>query len=91
MVRVLDLMIPPGNNFVGHPYLAYANIISVKREGSREYPVLSGPTGTAANIYHNKGLGRLEWSIERLSNDVVVDENGFVLPEFIHVIYEADF
>lgn len=91
MVRVLDLMIPPGNNFVGHPYLAYARLISVKREGQRQYPIETVPTGTAANIYHNVGLGIIEWSLDRLSNDVVLDENGFVLPEFMHIIYETDF
>jgi hypothetical protein len=84
----LTIEAPAGNFFVAHWKLAYADIVSVKRNGQREYLVEAKPTGTATNVYHNVGLGRLEWSEDRLFNHEVMDDNGYVLPEFIHILYK---
>lgn len=89
MTKTLTLTGPPGRNYVQHPELAYASVITVKREGARQYQVTETPTGTDANVYHDTGRGRLVWSLDRLFARIYDPEEDRIILEKVHVIIEA--
>lgn len=87
-LRNVTLYATGGGNFVTYWDLAYVDIITVKRNGQREYPVEELPTGTEKNFYYEESEGRIYFSLDRLFNSTVFDDNGRLVPELIHVIYK---
>lgn len=88
MIRSITLSGPPDWHILTHASLAYVKILTVKREGQRQYPVTSAPTGTDANFYHNPGTGQLIWSIDRKFNRIWIEETSQYILEKVHVMFE---
>lgn len=86
-IKTLLLQGPAGGYFVSDPALAYANVITVKRNGSRNYQVEEAPTGESPNVYHDAGVGKLNFSPDLPFNFSNVDDTGARIIEFIHVLY----
>lgn len=85
-LRTIILSGPPDYNIISHPSLAYVKVITVKREGQRQYQVESTPTGSEANVYHDKGAGKLVWSTDRKFARINVGSQ-YIL-EKVHIIIE---
>lgn len=86
-LKILMIQGPAGGYIVSHPQLAYANVITVKRNGQRQYQVTTNPTGTEANVKHDSGTGRLIFSTDRRFNFSELNPDGSRKVEFVHVIY----
>lgn len=88
-LKTLTLAGPAGGYYVTDSRLAYASIITVKREGQRNYPVEAIPSGTAANCYYDASLGRIYVSTDLPFNYSALDEFGARIIEYMHIIYTA--
>lgn len=86
-LKTLLLQGPAGGYIVSHPELTYAKVITVKRNGSRQYQVTTNPTGGNANVRHDSALGKLIFSSDLPFNFSEVDETGARKIEYVHVIY----
>lgn len=86
-LKTLTIQGPQGYHIATHPLLAYAKVITVKRNGSRQYQVSTNPTGSAPNVRHDSSAGKLIFSTDLPFNFAELDENGNRIVEFIHVVY----
>lgn len=86
-LKILTLSGPAGGYTITHPKLAYASVITVKRNGARQYQVTTNPTGSDPNVRHISATGKLVFSSSLPFNFAELDEHGARKIELIHVIY----
>lgn len=86
-LKTLLIQAPAGGTSISHPLLAYADIKTLHRQGSLQYPISALPTGTEANYYFQAGLGKCSWSIDRAFNYAELDETGSRIIEYISIVY----
>lgn len=86
-LRRITLSGPAGLTYVTDSRLAFARVITVKREGIRQHQVSAIPSGLVNEVYHNPANGKIHWSVERKFNESELDEFGARIIERVHVIY----